>query len=70
MYNYGGEEWKNQLLFRDYLRTHPEVLKNYNDLKQSLAEKYRNDRVAYTNAKNPFITEVIQIAKSSIAETK
>ncbi|MZQ81234.1 GrpB family protein [Paenibacillus sp. 5J-6] len=70
VYNYGSEEWKNQLLFRDYLRTHPDVLKQYNDLKQILAEQYRNDRTAYTNAKNPFITDVIQIAKSSISDTK
>ena len=38
VYNYGSEEWKNQLLFRDYLRAHPDVLKQYNDLKQILAE--------------------------------
>lgn len=64
VYKYESEEWRNQLLFRDYLRTHPDVLKRYNDLKQSLAEKYRNDRVAYTSAKNPFITDVLQLAKS------
>ncbi|WP_284646239.1 GrpB family protein [Paenibacillus silviterrae] len=65
IYNYGSEEWKNNILFRDYLRTHPEVLKQYNQLKKELAEKYINDRAAYTNAKNPFISDVIQKAKWS-----
>ncbi|NQX71688.1 GrpB family protein [Paenibacillus alba] len=65
IYNYGSEEWKNNILFRDYLRTHPDVLKQYNQLKKELAEKYRNDRVAYTNAKHPFIIDVIQNARLS-----
>ncbi|WP_256209939.1 GrpB family protein [Paenibacillus sp. FSL H7-0326] len=26
MYVYGSEEWHNNILFRDYLRTHPECL--------------------------------------------
>ncbi|WP_442952945.1 GrpB family protein [Paenibacillus sp. Soil522] len=52
-------------MFRDYLRTHPEMLKQYNQLKKELAEKYHYDRVAYTNAKHPFILDVIQKAKLS-----
>jgi len=63
IYNYGSKEWKNNILFRDYLKTHPDVLKQYNQLKKELAEKYRNDRVAYTNAKHPFIIDVIQKAE-------
>ncbi|OAS21557.1 GrpB family protein [Paenibacillus oryzisoli] len=65
IYNYGSEEWKNNIIFRDYLRTYPDVLMQYNQLKKELAEKYRNDRAAYTKAKNPFITDVIQKAKLS-----
>ncbi|WP_081417477.1 GrpB family protein [Paenibacillus sp. Soil522] len=65
IYVYGSEEWKNNILFRDYLRAHPEMLKQYNQLKKELAEKYHHDRVAYTNAKHPFILDVIQKAKLS-----
>lgn len=62
IYVYGSEEWNNNILFRDYLKTHPETLKQYNQLKKELAEKYPHDRVAYTNAKHPFIIDVIQKA--------
>ncbi|MBB6022191.1 GrpB-like predicted nucleotidyltransferase (UPF0157 family) [Paenibacillus sp. JGP012] len=64
IYTYGGEEWKNIILFRDYLQIHPDIRKQYEQLKQGLAEKYRNDRDAYTNAKHPFIMDVIQKAKT------
>ena len=49
--------WSEQfaLLFRDYVRAHPEVAARYADLKRGLAERYRDDRPAYTEAKGPFI---------------
>lgn len=62
IYVYRSEEWNNNILFRDYLKNHPEMLKQYNQLKKELAEKYPHDRVAYTNAKHPFIIDVIQKA--------
>ncbi|WP_435166223.1 GrpB family protein [Paenibacillus glycanilyticus] len=65
IYVHGSEEWNNNILFRDYLRTHPDVLKQYNQLKKEFAEKNHHDRVAYTNAKHPFIIDVIQKAKLS-----
>lgn len=64
VYKYGSEEWDNNILFRNYLRTHSDVLENYSQLKKDLAEKYRYDRTAYTNAKHPFIVEVIAKAKN------
>lgn len=62
IYTYGSEEWKSNLLFRDYLRSHPTVRKQYENLKKELAETYKFDRVAYTNAKAPFITRIIEEA--------
>ncbi|MBN1683263.1 GrpB family protein [Candidatus Bathyarchaeota archaeon] len=53
----------NHLIFRDYLRTHPEALKEYTNLKYELAAKYRNDREAYTNAKTGFIEKILSLAK-------
>lgn len=49
--------WSEQfaLLFRDYLRVHPETAERYAELKRGLAECYRDDRHAYTEAKTPFI---------------
>jgi len=56
--------WSEQqaLLFRDYLRVHPVDAKRYAALKYSLAERYREDRVAYEDAKSPFIWEILQKA--------
>ncbi|WP_369903064.1 GrpB family protein [Bacillus manliponensis] len=63
IYTYGSEEWVNNLLFRDYLRVHPTVRQQYEILKKELAETYKFDRVAYTNAKAPFIKKVIVEAR-------
>jgi GrpB-like predicted nucleotidyltransferase (UPF0157 family) len=62
IYQYESEEWKNHILFRNYLRTHSDQLKQYHQLKKELAEKYHLDRAAYTKAKEPFILTVIKKA--------
>ena len=53
--------WSEQfaLLFRDYLRTHAEEAEAYVALKYRLAEKYRDDRLSYTDGKGPFIWEIM-----------
>jgi GrpB-like predicted nucleotidyltransferase (UPF0157 family) len=55
-----SEQWA--LLFRDYLRTHREVAAEYETVKRRLAIRFREDRQAYTNAKVPFMWEVIRRA--------
>ncbi|MGX9134995.1 GrpB family protein [Rummeliibacillus sp. JY-2-4R] len=62
-YQYEGEHWNNQILFRNYLRVNPDVLKKYQKLKINLAEKFRFDRASYTTIKAPFIQNVLQKAK-------
>jgi GrpB-like predicted nucleotidyltransferase (UPF0157 family) len=54
----GGQFWRRHLLFRDYLRAHPETARAYYELKARLAEEHRLDLVAYTDAKTEFITGV------------
>jgi len=56
---FGSETWKRHILFRDFLRNHPEVAKKYDKLKRTLAAKYGFDRESYTNAKTEFITSVV-----------
>ena len=56
--------WKRHLLFRDYLRAHPEVAQRYYRLKKELASKYGSDREAYTNAKASFIESTIAQANA------
>lgn len=47
------------LLFRDYLRAHPDRCAEYAALKQELALRYSTDRTGYTDAKGPFIWSVL-----------
>ena len=42
----GGQYWEERLLFRDYLRKHPETAKEYARLKHRLATRHRDDREA------------------------
>lgn len=51
----GNPEIERHLMFRDYLRAHAEALDAYAELKRELAEKYRNDREGYTEAKTEFV---------------
>ena len=47
------------ILFRDYLRAHPDAAAQYAALKRTLAAERREDRVGYTDAKAPFIWDVM-----------
>lgn len=57
-------EVERHLIFRDYLRAHPETARDYAQLKYALAERFRNDRAAYTDAKTDFVNEVIERARA------
>ncbi len=58
-----GKLWKNHILFRDYLRSHKEVIKEYNELKEKLAKKYKDDRDTYTVKKDPFMKKIMKRIK-------
>jgi len=57
-----SDEWQNHILFRDYLIRHPEIAKQYEQLKIELAEKYCTDREKYTDGKGAFIQNVVSLA--------
>jgi len=54
--------WRNHILFRDYLRCHPDEAAIYGQLKRALAEKFSEDRDAYALGKNNYIETIIRIA--------
>ncbi|MEO3946013.1 GrpB family protein [Gorillibacterium sp. CAU 1737] len=64
VYELASEEWENQLGFRNYLRNHPDALRQYAELKKKLAHLYPDDRITYTNEKAPFIQSIIALAKA------
>jgi len=55
--------WRDQLLFRDYLRTHEAVAREYETLKYDLAVTLP-DRKLYADAKSPFIRRVLREARA------
>ena len=57
--------WSERLLFRDYLRNHPETALAYARLKHELAGRYREDREAYTAAKTGFVSGVVHRARNA-----
>lgn len=59
---FGSRLWKERLAFRDCLREAPVTAAKYAELKERLAEQYEFDRQAYTDAKEPFIREVLNHA--------
>ena len=59
----GGPLWE-RLLFRDYLRYHPEDRLAYAALKERLAVEYPNDREAYTDGKGALVIEIMSRARA------
>jgi GrpB-like predicted nucleotidyltransferase (UPF0157 family) len=54
--------WRERIAFRDYLRANPPRAAEYAALKRRLARRYRFDREAYTEAKEPFVRRILEIA--------
>ncbi|WP_442600210.1 GrpB family protein [Neobacillus sp. D3-1R] len=59
---FNSTEWKDKLLFRNYLRLHPQAAREYSVLKRKLAARYQFDRPTYTKKKEPFIKAIIEKA--------
>ena len=55
-------QWRARLAFRDWLCTHPETAAEYTALKHELAARHRDDREAYTDAKETFVERVVALA--------
>lgn len=60
-------EFRRHTAFRDYLRAHPKDAKMYGDIKIALAERFREDRSAYTAGKSEF---VVELTRGAIATQK
>lgn len=56
--------WSEQfaLLFRDFLRVHPDWAQQYAAAKRELVRRHAYDGKAYTEAKRPYIWEIVQQA--------
>lgn len=57
-----SEQWRNLLIFRDYLLQHKNTAEQYAQIKIKLAQKYPIDREKYQEGKSPFIRKVLDLA--------
>ena len=55
-----NEQYRRQLIFKQRLCANPSLVKEYEDLKIELSEKYKEDRESYTTGKDSFIQSVIR----------
>jgi len=62
----GSEKAAKHLLFRDYLRSHPDEASRYRLLKKKWAKEAGGDRVKYTEVKTPYIEGVLKRASEGV----
>lgn len=56
----------DEVYFRNYLNSHPDVAHEYETLKLRLANLYKHNRDAYTSLKTDFVQKYTEIAKSEL----
>lgn len=58
-----GGEWElRHIVFRDYLRSSPEAMQEYTRVKESAAERWSDDPLAYTETKGQTIRRLTEAA--------
>lgn len=55
-----SEYWDEFMYFKRYLLEHPEEIKEYENLKQELSNKYAKERKKYTAEKNEYISSILE----------
>lgn len=57
---HGTFQYWRHIVFRDYLRAHPDEARRYENLKRNLAQAVGHDRDSYTRSKGNYITQVTE----------
>ncbi len=62
--------WTRQMLFRNYLRNHPEAVKEYAEIKKRLSREVPEEDLkdlsrskGYNSGKTPFIEKILKLAQ-------
>ena len=63
-----AEDAMMMVVFRDYLRSHPDEARRYQERKATLAERHR-DEDAYASAKSSYVWGVVRRAESIVRTT-
>lgn len=61
---YGSREWNDYLDLRDYLNADKTAAEEYERVKAELAERYPDDRGAYTEGKSEIIASLLKRARA------
>ena len=56
-----SEELRRHITFRDFLRSHPEAVRKYGQIKEAAAERFPNDIDGYIRYKSPCIEELYRL---------
>ena len=64
-----SEDHKNIIFFRDYLKTHPTLAKQYDSLKKSVIDEGLVDATEYNEQKAAFITSILKKRKKPTRNT-
>jgi GrpB-like predicted nucleotidyltransferase (UPF0157 family) len=67
MYERTNEQYEKQIVFRDYLRAHPDARGAYEALKRELAARHARDVEAYAMAKSEFVLDILARARAAAA---
>ncbi|HWI65343.1 MAG TPA: GrpB family protein [Symbiobacteriaceae bacterium] len=57
-------EYQRHLLFRDYLRAHPDEAAQYGELKQELARRFPYERETYWRGKTELVLAILERARA------
>jgi GrpB-like predicted nucleotidyltransferase (UPF0157 family) len=68
-YQFDNPQIERHLIFRDYLRCHPEEVARYSSFKEELAQQFENTS-DYSPAKKTFVKEMEQLALSWYAKSQ
>ena len=63
----GSQRFSEVLAFRDYLRIHPDAVRQYERLKRELALRHPDDRDAYTDGKSAMVAAISADARRWLA---
>ncbi len=66
----GSETWRRGIVFREYLRDHPDAREEYAAIKRAAAEEHPRDASSYTDAKSDTIDSILQRADEEGYEEK
>jgi GrpB-like predicted nucleotidyltransferase (UPF0157 family) len=61
--------WKNQIAFRDYLRSHDQIASEYVELKKRWAEVYARTQEIDLDVKTAFVARVLELAEKEEKES-